>query len=329
MPSATSNTLSSTELRVEEARLVKDQPNTKILPLTGGYPQLEYPWVQAPNADAAAKQAAAELLQGIQGPAGSDARQKQGLLNPGATAVAQGALPGTPAGALLPAPTMDEIPTLYALADAGAQHGNILGVLDVSGSMNYPTGPGQPSEMAAVQDSGKLALPLLSDQTRMGLWEFSYQLDPPRDYLQVLPMAPLSSSRDQLLQALDAATPRSTGNTSGTSLYATVLAAYKDVQANWQAGYANSVLVFTDGRDEDDPGAPSLASLQTQLKAIEDPAKPIQLIMLGYGNADIGAMTAITNTVGGSVYHINTKVQIVGAFIDAISHSVLNSLTQS
>jgi len=50
------------------------------------------------------------------------------------------------------------------------------------------------------------------------------------------------------------------------------------------------------------------------------------VIMLGYGQADISAMTAIASTVGGSVYHINTPSQLVGAFIDAISKSVVHSL---
>ena len=65
------------------------------------------------------------------------------------------------------------------------------------------------------------------------------------------------------------------------------------MKANWQPDYANSLLVFTDGKDEDDPGGISLATLQTELKAAADPAKPIQVIMLGYGEADIPAMTAI------------------------------------
>ncbi len=58
------------------------------------------------------------------------------------------------------------------------QHGNTLAVLDISGSMADPAGPGQASKMAAVQNSAKVAVQLLSPQTRLGLWEFTYQLDP-------------------------------------------------------------------------------------------------------------------------------------------------------
>ena len=179
--------------------------------------------------------------------------------------------------------------------------------------------------MAAVQNSAELAAQLLSPQTWLGLWEFTYQLDPPRDYRQVVPMAPLSSNRTTLLDAVRAATPIPTG---GTSLCWTVLDTYKFVQTNWKADHANAVLVLTDGKDGTDPGAPSLSAVQAQLKAIQDPARPIQLIMLGYGQADIAAMNALTSTVGGVVYHINSPTQLVGAFIDSISESVLHSLGQ-
>jgi Ca-activated chloride channel homolog len=323
MPAATSATIAASTLRVEEARLVKQQANTKILSMSGGYPQLDYPWVARPGASAAA---AGTLLQALQGPSGDAARKQQGLLNPGAVGVEPGDYSGTQSGMLIPVPTVASIPTLYAIADAGAAHGNTLAVLDISGSMSDPTGPGQPSKMVAVQNSAKLAAQLLSPQTRLGLWEFTYQLAPPLDYKQVVPMAPLSSNRTTLLDAVNAATPIPTG---GTSLYRTVFDAYQFVQTNWRPNYANTVIVFTDGKDETDPGAPSLAAVQAQLKAIENPAKPIQLIMLGYGEADIPAMTALTTTVGGVIYHINTPTQIVGAFIDAISQSVLHSLGES
>jgi Ca-activated chloride channel family protein len=323
MKPATTADISSSTLRVEEARLVKGQSNATILPMAGGYPQLDYPWVARTGSAAGVQTASAQLLKALQGPLGDAARKQQGLLQPGAAAVAPGDYAGTTSGALIPVPAAATVPTLYAIADAGAQHGNTLAVLDISGSMAEPTSAGQGSKIAAVQSSAKLAAQLLSPQTRLGLWEFTYQLDPPNDYRQVVPLAALADNRTTLLDAVTAATPIPTG---GTSLYRTTLEAYKFVQANWKANYANTVLVFTDGKDETDPGAPNLADVQAQLKSVADPKRPIQLIMLGYGEADIASMTALTGTVGGVVYHITSAAQIVGAFIDSISQSVLHSL---
>ena len=318
MPAATSNTIATSTLRVEEARLVREQPNTKILDMSGGYPQLDYPFVVRPGASSTVTTAATQMLTALKSPVGDAARKEQGLLNPGTVAVEPGDYAGTRGGVLIPVPSTASIPTLYAIADAGAAHGNILAVLDLSGSMAEPTAPGQESKIAAVQNSAKIAVQLLSSQTQVGLWEFTYQLDPPNDYRQVVPVAPLATNRTSLINAVNAATPIPTG---GTSLYRTVLAAYKYQQAHWKANYANTVLVFTDGKDETDPGAPSLADVQAQLKSIQDPNRPIQLIMLGYGDADITAMTSLISTVGGGgvVYHINSATQIVGAFIDSIS----------
>jgi hypothetical protein len=325
MKPATSSDIATSTLRVEEARLVKGQSNAEILPTAGGYPQLDYPWVARSGSAPAVQSASAQLLNAVQGPLGDAARKQQGLLKPGATAVEPGDYAGTSSGALIPVPAAASVPTLYAIADAGAQHGNTLAVLDISGSMAEPTSAGQESKIAAVQNSAKLAAQLLSPRTRLGLWEFTYQLNPPYDFRQVVPLAALADNRTTLLDAVSAATPIPTG---GTSLYRTTLDAYKFVQANWKANYANTVIVFTDGKDETDPGAPSLADVQAQLKSIADPNRPIQLIMLGYGDADIAAMNALTATVGGVVYHITSAVQIVGAFIDSISHSVLHSLVQ-
>jgi Ca-activated chloride channel family protein len=326
MKSTGSNTIPKATLRVEEARLVKGQSNTKILPMTGGYPQLDYPWLPRPGAGTTVRSASAQLLKALQGPAGQAAITQQGLLHPGTVAVEPGDYPGTQGGMLIPVPAADTIPTLYAIADAGAEHGNILAVLDISGSMAESAGAGQPSKIDAVKSSGGLAAQLLSPQTNLGVWEFTYHLDGDRDYREVVPLDALSKNRTKLQDAIDAATPISTG---GTSLYRTTLDAYKFVQDHWKANYANSVLVFTDGKDESDPGAPSLADAQSQIKAMQDPKRPIQLIMLGYGDADITSMTALTSTVNGVVYHITSTNQIIGAFIDSISQSVLHSLDKA
>ncbi len=83
MQPAKAGHISTSALRVEEARLAKDQPGTKILDMTGGYPQLDYPLVARPTAGPTVKAATAQLLRALQGASGDAARKQQGLLNPG------------------------------------------------------------------------------------------------------------------------------------------------------------------------------------------------------------------------------------------------------
>ena len=54
---------------------------------------------------------------------------------------------------------------------------------------------------------------------------------------------------------------------TGTGLYDTILAAYKSVTASYRPGVPNQVLVFTDGRNEDDPGSITATQLAGQLQA--------------------------------------------------------------
>jgi hypothetical protein len=199
MPVAKTSAIAASTLRIEEARLVQGQPNTKILNMSGGYPQLHVPWMARPGAGSTTTAAATKLLQSLQGSLGDAARKQEGLLSPGAVAVEPGDYSGTNGGVLIPVPSVASIPTLYAIADAGAAHANTLAVLDISGSMADTTGPGQPTKMKAVQNSASMATQLLSPQTRLGPWEFTYQLDPPLDYKQIVPMAPLSTNRTTLV----------------------------------------------------------------------------------------------------------------------------------
>ncbi|HEX4015202.1 MAG TPA: substrate-binding domain-containing protein, partial [Frankiaceae bacterium] len=50
MPVAKTATIAAATLRIEEARIAEQQPGSKILNMSGGYPQLDYPWVTNPSA---------------------------------------------------------------------------------------------------------------------------------------------------------------------------------------------------------------------------------------------------------------------------------------
>jgi Ca-activated chloride channel family protein len=102
-----------------------------------------------------------------------------------------------------------------------------------------------------------------------------------------------------LLAALRGIRPNPNGN---TGLYNTLLAAYRAVQEGWDPVRGNSVVVITDGRN-DDPQGLTLDQLIAQLKQVAIPDRPIQVIVIGIGTEVSGPeLGRITSTTGGAVF---------------------------
>jgi Mg-chelatase subunit ChlD len=119
-----------------------------------------------------------------------------------------------------------------------------------------------------------------------------------------------------MLGALAQIQPVPNGN---TGLYDTVLAAYKAVQHDWDPSRVNSVVIMTDGQN-DDPAGISLDQLLTQLKSIENPAKPVEVIAIGIGNdVSQAELNKITSTTGGGTFVTADPSKIGEIFLKAIA----------
>jgi hypothetical protein len=157
---------------------------------------------------------------------------------------------------------------------------------------------------------------MLDDSWAAGLWIFSTRLDHTRDYRQLSPIGPLATHRATLLQALDTVTPKRDG---GTGLYDTVLAAYRAVQDGWDPGRVNSVVIMTDGRNEDRRGG-TLEQLVGELRRTADPARPVQVIALGIGDqVSQVELDRIVRTTGGATFLARDPSQIGTIFRQAIA----------
>jgi Ca-activated chloride channel homolog len=145
---------------------------------------------------------------------------------------------------------------------------------------------------------------------------FSTQLDGTNDYRQLVPIGPLSDNRQDLLRQLDSVKPKPTGN---TGLYDTTLAAYKAVQAEWDPSRVNSVVILTDGKNDDQQGI-SLDQLVDALKKAMDPARPIEVIAIGIGNdVSEAELRRITDTAGGGTFIAPDPAKIGDIFLKAIA----------
>jgi Ca-activated chloride channel homolog len=192
---------------------------------------------------------------------------------------------------------------------------SILLAVDVSGSMGQPA-PGTNTPLITLVQQGCLAVgQMLPDQSSLGLWSFGSQLDAPRDYRVLLPTAQLT---DGQRAGLAGAVARLTVEQTGTGLYDTILAAYKSATASWRAGDANQVLVFTDGRNEDDPVSIGLPQLTKELKAAADPRRPVELTVVAFGDLpDVEALSEALGAVHGYVSNVRTPAEVSAAFLHA------------
>jgi hypothetical protein len=164
-------------------------------------------------------------------------------------------------------------------------------------------------------------LALYPDDTVAGLWTFSTNLTPTTDYQQVVPMVTLgraadgSNGRQRLAQGLAGVKV-----TDGwTGLYDTVLAAVREVRKDWDPQRVSSVVLITDGANEDPQGGIDLPTLLQTLRQENDPDKPVPVFAIAYGpSGDLAALQQITQVTGGQAYAARDPRTIGSVMLDAI-----------
>jgi hypothetical protein len=207
----------------------------------------------------------------------------------------------------------------------------LLAVVDVSGSMATPV-PGRPgaTRLSLALQAAVNGLALYPDGTEVGLWTFSTHLTRTTDYAVQVPIVPLGpgpdgvSGRMKLAQALASVTVKPNGN---TGLYDTALAAVREVRRTWDPTRANSVVLITDGANDDDQGI-TLSQLLTALRQENDPARPVALYAVAYGPvSDVPSLTAISSATGGQTYEAKDPATIGKVLMDAIGRRACSAAT--
>jgi hypothetical protein len=104
----------------------------------------------------------------------------------------------------------------------------------------------------------------------------------------------------------------------GTGLYDTTLAAVRAARADYDPRSVSSVVIITDGKDEDD-GSIGLDPLAAKLKAEVDPTRPVKVIGIGLGpDADLAALKKIAEATGGSAYSALDPKDLQTVLFDAL-----------
>ena len=79
----------------------------------------------------------------------------------------------------------------------------------------------------------------------------------------------------------------------------------------------NHVFVFTDGRNEDDPGSISIGQLGERIKAVQDPKRPVALSIVAFGDAtkEVGALKKALEPVDADVEALTSATGVSAVFV--------------
>jgi hypothetical protein len=193
----------------------------------------------------------------------------------------------------------------------------MLAVIDVSGSMEEPAENGL-RRIDVFQQAAVGAMQKFSGEVELGVWIFSTARNGDLDYEDMAPIAPLAdAAHTQHIAGIIQSLPSRLGGATG--LYDTTLAAVQRVRESYDPEKVNSVLLITDGKNEDENGI-DLETLLAELARMDDPTKPVPVIMIGFGpDTDLAAMQQIAQVTKGAAYTASKPEDLGTVLVDALS----------
>jgi len=294
-----------------------------VYPAAGGT-ALDFPVVNV-STDPNAGQAVDALVTGLIGTAGRDALQAAGFRAPdGAAGAGLTATSGVNPQVVVTAPLPDEQSVNDAVRTVQVTNelARMLAVLDISGSMEgvVPRSNGA-TRLDLAKAAATRGLGLYPPDSDIGLWVFSRKLTPTSDHQELIPISSLGpdgrggTGAQKLAQALAGIQAIPDG---GTGLYDTTLDAVRAVQQGYDPARVNSVLILSDGMN-DDVGSISLQTLLSTLEDEKDPNRPVPVISIAFGpDSDVDALKQISEATGGAAYVSQDPLQIGEIFLDAV-----------
>jgi Mg-chelatase subunit ChlD len=284
----------------------------------GGVEELDFPAVRfaRPGDGSTLASTATSFARMLRGVTAQQVFATHGFRDPQGDPIAGATGPGAAPVHGLSVPTASQTADILRMWSAATEASHTLAVIDVSGSMAQSADNGHTKiEVAAAAAAG--AVGYFPDSSAFGLWAFSSDLAKGLPWTELAPVRPLGSptQRHRLVAAAGQLPALVGGN---TALYDTALAAFEQVRNTYDPGKVNSVVLLTDGRNEYPQGL-SLPQLQTKLRSLADPARPVPVITIGIGaQADIATLRKISAVTGGKTYVVRDPAEIRSVFLDAM-----------
>jgi hypothetical protein len=276
---------------------------------------LDYPYIKVAGKSRATAQAADEFQTVLIADGNRDAYIKNGFrAADGSTGTGFPAGHGISLAQVAPQPFADgaTINEILGYWTATKSPSRVLTLVDVTSSMTKPfllNSGIQTARIDVLRQTALDGLKLFTDDGELGLWAFA------ADHQELAPVAQLDAA--QRARLTGALTGRGVTPTDVCGLYESVLAAYKTLRDGYRAGRSNTVVVFTDGRNNK-PGL-SLEDFETQLELATDPTRPVRVVLLGIGpDVDQNELNAIAQRTGGRAFSVQDPQQIGTIFLQAL-----------
>lgn len=268
---------------------------------TGATPVADHPGVVLGTewTDETQRRAAAEFVDFLLAPEQAAAFVDAGFRAGGRTPTPTPEVAYAPIATPLVAATPEVTETLRQNVTRPSRPGRTTVLLDVSGSTG--TTEGSQSRLANTVDALTGAVEAASDQSELGLWVYSRGLDGSKAYRVLVTTGPIGEPVGGLgrRQAIDKALASLTPATA-TSTYPSVQAAYASAVRGYTSGRPNSVLLVTDGPN-DDTSISSTQFLNT-VTSTGDVDTPVRVDVVTIGeNSDAATLTRLAQQTGGTM----------------------------
>lgn len=301
-----------------------DSPAVVSYPEGGTY-SLDYPYVLR-TADPVESQAAEAFRNAVTGRdaqkelTGAGFRSSDGTADPKALPADMGFRAEAPKG--LPAPSEKAVRSLTETWNQLKLNTRLLTLVDISGSMAEPVAGTPYSRMQVTSKAAAEGLGLFPEEAEIGLWEFSVRINNDLDYRETVPMRALNadadgaSQKDALGKALTSAEPKPDGD---TGLYDSILAAHREMSRTYKTDRVNTILVLTDGNN-DDADSISLKKLLSTLEEEFSPTRPVAVISIAFGpDIDPEPLRKIAKATRGAAYSTDDPNEIGDIFLKSFA----------
>ncbi|MGU3437473.1 substrate-binding domain-containing protein [Actinomycetes bacterium M1A6_2h] len=309
----TFHTVPATEQQLYAAR--KAGSTLTVYRPAGATPIADHPAVVLAGVDETQSSAAAEFVDYVLAPEQQNVLGQAGfrVAGPDGRPVAPANSDGLEFAAVgQPAPT----PTAGASAAIASTLANPVTpttttiLLDISGSME--TVDGSASRLTNTTRALSAGIEGRPDSADVGLWVYSRSLDGSSAYRIEEPTGPLGADgrRSALTSDLAALRPA-----TATSTYVSVQAAYRAAVDNWDAGRSNSLLLVTDGPNDDS----SLTAATFLTNVRPDPARPVRIDVVSLAtNSDLATLRTLAGQTGGELVETSSSDPSFTATIDRL-----------